>query len=74
MQARNFTTKVPKIVDLKSSSEQIYILRKFTLGAPVFVNSLASITHLTHQKPINRIAGPRGKNFRNKELSNAQRC
>ena len=33
MQARNFTTNVPKILDLKSSSEQIFF-RKFSLGAP----------------------------------------
>ena len=33
-QARNFTTNVPKILDLKSSSEQILIFRKLTLGAP----------------------------------------
>ena len=33
MQARNFTTNVPKILDLKSSSEQLF-LRKLTLGAP----------------------------------------
>ena len=32
-QARNFTTNVPKILDLKSSSEQIFF-RKLTLGAP----------------------------------------
>ena len=32
-QARNFTTNVPKIVDLKSSSEQIFF-RKLSLGAP----------------------------------------
>ena len=32
-QARNFTTNVPKILDLKSSSEQIFS-RKFRLGAP----------------------------------------
>ena len=31
-QARNFTTNVPKILDLKSSSEQIFF-RKLTLGA-----------------------------------------
>ena len=31
MQARNFTTNVPKILDLKSSSEQIFF-RKLTLG------------------------------------------
>ena len=34
MQARNFTTNVPKILDLKSSSEQIFF-RKFSLGALV---------------------------------------
>ena len=32
-QARNLTTNVPKILDLKSSSEQI-LFRKLTLGAP----------------------------------------
>ena len=32
-QARNFTINVPKILDLKSSSEQIFS-RKLTLGAP----------------------------------------
>ena len=31
--ARNFTTNVPKILDLKVSSEQIFF-RKLTLGAP----------------------------------------
>ena len=34
MQARNFTTNVPKILDLKSPSEQIFF-RKLSLGAPV---------------------------------------
>ena len=34
-QARNFTTNVPKILDLKSSSEQIFF-RKLSLGAPDF--------------------------------------
>ena len=34
MQARNFTTNVPKILDLKSPSEQIFS-RKLSLGAPV---------------------------------------
>ena len=33
-QARNFTTNVSKIPDLKSSSEQMF-LRKLSLGAPV---------------------------------------
>ena len=33
MQARNFTTNVPKILDLKTSSEQIFF-RKLSLGAP----------------------------------------
>ena len=32
-QARNFTTNVPKILDLKSSSKQIFF-RKLTSGAP----------------------------------------
>ena len=32
-QARNFTTNAPKILDLKSSSEQIFSL-KLPLGAP----------------------------------------
>ena len=34
-QARNFTTNVSKILDLKSSSEQIFF-RKLSLGAPVY--------------------------------------
>ena len=34
-QARNFTTNVPKILDLKSSSEQIFF-RKLSLGAPAW--------------------------------------
>ena len=33
MHARNFTTNVPKILDLKSSSGQIFS-RKLSLGAP----------------------------------------
>ena len=33
MEARNFATNVPKILDLKSSSEQIFF-RKLSLGAP----------------------------------------
>ena len=32
-QAKNFTTNVPKILDLKSSSEQIFF-RKLSLSAP----------------------------------------
>ena len=32
-QANNFTTNVPKILNLKSSSEQIFF-RKLSLGAP----------------------------------------
>ena len=38
MQARNFTTNVPKILDLKSSSEQIFP-RKLSLGAPETIAS-----------------------------------
>ena len=40
-QARNFTTNVPKILDLKSSSEQIFF-RKLPLGAP-------EIIHIPHR-------------------------
>jgi len=38
-QARNFTTNAPKILDLKSSSEQIFS-RKLPLGAPDFSRSI----------------------------------
>ena len=42
-QARNFTTNAPKILDLKSSSEQIFS-RKLSLGAPeIKVNSSRQI-------------------------------
>ena len=37
-QAINFTTNAPKILDLKSSSEQIFS-RKLPLGAPVHCKS-----------------------------------
>ena len=37
-QARNFTTNAPKILDLKSSSEQIFS-RKLPLGAPEFYST-----------------------------------
>ena len=43
MQARNFTTNVPKILDLKSSSEQIFF-RKLSLGAPAYFSQC----HLTY--------------------------
>ena len=39
-QARNYTENDPKILDLKSSSEQI-IFRKLSLGAPVKGQALA---------------------------------
>ena len=35
MEARNFTTNVPKILDFKSSSEQIFF-RNLSLGAPEY--------------------------------------
>ena len=41
-QARNFTTNVSKILDLKSSSEQIFF-RKLSLGAPVGLILLARV-------------------------------
>ena len=39
-QARNFTTNVPKILDLKSSSEEHIFSRKLSLGAPEFCADL----------------------------------
>ena len=51
-QARNFTTNVPKILDLKSSSEQIFS-RKLPLGAPEQYNT----------RPINERARGHTKNF-----------
>ena len=52
-QTRHFTTNVPKFLDLKSSSEQIFS-RKLPLGAPVLSNRIPSnktkdgIFKLTH--------------------------
>ena len=46
-QARNFTTNVPKILVLKSSSEQIFS-RKLPLGAPDVVTT----THMKFKKSV----------------------
>ena len=49
-QARNFTTNVPKILDLKSSSEQIFS-RKLPLGAPdtcAYVSSQSWVRKVSH--------------------------
>ena len=43
-QARNFTTNVSKILDLKSSSEQIFF-RKLSLGAPEKNVALFDLKH-----------------------------
>ena len=51
-QARNFTTNVPKVLDLKSSSEQIFS-RKLSLGAPVLVTATDVLT--TCAEVINRV-------------------
>ena len=40
-QAKNFATNVPKILDLKSSSEQIFF-RKLSLGAPEIGKAICS--------------------------------
>ena len=50
-QARNFTTNVPKILDLKSSSEQIFS-RKLSLGAPVTRRLNTFWDNCTHQVVI----------------------
>ena len=54
-QARNFTTNVPKILDLKSSSEQIFF-RKLSLSAPVLSRHLLLTGHLGRSRslPVNR--------------------
>ena len=45
LQARNFTTNVSKILDLKSSSEKIFF-RKLSLGAPDVIE--LSSNYFTH--------------------------
>ena len=45
-QAKNFATNAPKILDLKSSSEQIFS-RKLPLGAPE-ENIVQLILHVRH--------------------------
>ena len=49
-QARNFTTNVPKILVVKSSSEQIFS-RKLPLGAPVGMPYSVSIYHSPLARP-----------------------
>ena len=49
-QARNFTTNAPKILDLKSSSEQIFS-RKLSLGAPDHRNHVEIKVLMRQQKP-----------------------
>ena len=56
-QARSFTTNVPKILDLKSSSEQIFF-RKLSLGAPVgwggfYSSELKAFAHFSPEKVRN---------------------
>ena len=48
-QARNFTTNVPKILDLKSSSEQIFF-RKLSLGAPDSIVKAISFSEFLQEK------------------------
>ena len=50
-QAGNFTTNVSKILDLKSSSEQIFI-RKLSLGAPGFQVHVGGIHTPYKQHPL----------------------
>ena len=48
-QARNFTKNVPKILDLKSSSEEIFF-RKLSLGAPVYFMYLIKVFDFQSQE------------------------
>jgi len=50
-QARNFTTNVPKILVLKSSSEQIFS-RKLPLGAPDYRPTTSSSIPTEGSTPI----------------------
>ena len=49
-QVRNFTTNVPKILDLKSTSEKIFF-RKLSLGAPVIGQHTPYYTLEIERKP-----------------------
>ena len=59
-QARNFTTNAPKILDLKSSSEQIFS-RKLPLGALVTLVDLLTASavqdtlEMEHHAPVNHV-------------------
>ena len=59
-QARNFTTNVPKILDLKSFSEQIFF-RKLSLGAPdVILAACCTLRgHGTHLFTVVFVSGRR---------------
>ena len=52
-QARNFTTNVPKILDLKSSSEQMFF-RKLTSGAPVKTHLCYIVMYFVFKRVINQ--------------------
>ena len=45
-QARNFATNIPKILDLKSPSEQIFF-RKLSLGAPEKITKIIATATTT---------------------------
>ena len=61
-QARNFTTNVPKILDLKSSSEQIFS-RKLPLGAPETVKRLTE-ERVNHLEKMLKIGGKAYQSYR----------
>ena len=52
-QARNFTTNAPKILDLKSSSEQIFS-RKLLLGAPAKLGGNRLLLLLGDRRSVGR--------------------
>ena len=53
--ARNFTANAPKILDLKSSSEQIFS-RKLTLGAPDGVDRQLSNGLKFNRQPSRKVS------------------
>ena len=58
MQARNFTTNLPKTLDLKSSSEQIFS-RKLLLGAPARLIRIMLCMQRRNKDPCKASSGHR---------------
>ena len=76
-QTRDFTTNVPKILDLKSSSAQIVIFRKLTLGAPECTVTYHTIVQDRGRSPCSFVPSrcitkPSAFNRNDNKVNNAQ--